>query len=212
MTPLNRGPATLVKIVDPNNENRDASFDNKFQALIVTDIEHSEIHEGDRYTVFFHNDVTNIGEMTVIAFNVPAGSKRVHMIFLGSVTALAQASIYESPSIDVDEGTQKTPINRDLNSSNTSQLTSIETTPVANEVTTMDETQAAGANITKTTELWHEDIGQSGNPLTQSGGLNRGRSEFILENAKQYAFILEALDNNDNHHNIILEWYEHQDE
>ncbi|MEE9119167.1 MAG: hypothetical protein V3U02_11340 [Calditrichia bacterium] len=193
-------------------DGRQAEFDNKFKIPIVIDSEHHEIHEGDRYTVFFENDVTNIGEMTVIAFNVPAGTKRIHMVILASVTSLTQLSLYESPSIDVDEGTQKNPVNRDLNSSNESILTSIETTPVENEVTTLDETQAAGANISKATELWHEDIGQSGNPLAVAGGLSRGQTEFILENGKQYAVILEALDNNDNHCNIILEWYEHTDE
>lgn len=200
-----------IELLDPNDNARKAKFDTKFKIPIVINVEHHEIHEGGRYTAFFHNDVTNIGEMTVIAFNIPAGTKRIHMVAIASVTSLTQFSIYESPSIDADEGTQKTPTNRDLNSSNQSILTSIETVPVANKITTMNEAQAAGANITKATEIWHEDIGQSGNPLSVAGGANRGQSEFILENGKQYAFILEALDNNDNHCNLILEWYEHTD-
>lgn len=197
-------------LYDPTG--RILKFDSKFKAAIVQEIAHSEIHEGQSFYTFFDNNMTNTGEMTVIAFNLPPGVKRMHVFFFASSTALTQVSLYESPSVDVDEGTQKDIQNRDFNSSNPSQLTSIETTPVANKVTLYDETQAAGANISKTTEKWHEDIGQSGNPATQSGGQNRGDKELILENGKQYAFIAESLDDNDNHVSLIVSWYEHTDE
>ena len=176
--------------------------------LGTIEFEHFEIHMGKSFTVSFDNDVTNTNEMSAIAFNVPDDVKKVHMIITASGTSLTQFNLYESPSIDVDEGTEKDIINRKFESVTTSILTSIETAPVANKVTTYNETQAANANITTTTEKWSETIGQSGNPISKSGGQSRGTSEFILYGGRQYVVVLKALDANDNHHNIILDWYE----
>jgi hypothetical protein len=85
----------------------------------------------------------------------------------------------------------------------------VEASPTANEVTTYNETQAASANITTTTQIYHEHLGASGNPVSALGGQTRGQTEFLLKQNTQYAIILQALDNNDNSHNIILNWYEH---
>ena len=91
-------------------------------------------------------------------------------------------------------------------------MTSIETTPVVDKVTTYDETQAVAANITKTVEIgFHEHIGQTGNPQTRSGGNKRAENEYILENGQQYIIVVESEDNNDNHHVLKLNFYEHTD-
>ena len=188
-----------------------AIIDSKSNAFVDIDAEHHFVHDGKSYTVNYHNDVTNQNEQTVIGFNVPSGTNRVHMIIEASVTSVATISLYENPSIDNGEGTEINPFNRDRNSVNTSILQSVEASPTANEVTTYDETQAAGANITTTTEILHEHIGQTGNPQTKSGGMVRGRVEIILENNQQYAIVINADDANDNHHSITLNWYESVD-
>lgn len=188
-----------------------ANVDSMSASLQVVDFEHHECHEGNCYFSSFGNDVSGGGEQTCIALNTPATGPMIHMIFDASAGLEAFASIYENPSIDVDEGTQQNPFNRNRIVLNNSIVESIETSPVTDEVTTYNETQAAGANITTTTEIFHEHIGVTGAPTTRSGGISRGRSEYILARSQQYAFCITAIDVNANHHNVRLNWYEHTD-
>ncbi len=183
-------------------------IDKKTNALITIRQAHHAIHDEQSFTTQFSNDVTNIGEMTVIALNAPAGPELIHMLVIASATAGASFLIVENPSIDVGEGTEKTPFNRFRPSIKTSTVTSIEAVPSADEVTTYNEVQANGANITTTTQIWHEDIGRTGSPVSSSAGGSRGQFEFVLKPETQYAFILIADDANDNTHNLILDWYE----
>lgn len=188
-----------------------ANIDSMSASLQIVDFEHHECHEGNCWFSSFGNDVSGAGEQTCIAFNTPASGPMIHMIFDASAGLEAFASIYENTSIDVDEGTEQNPFNRNRIDLTASIVTSIETTPVANTVTTYNETQAAGANITTTTEIFHEHIGVTGAPTTRSGGISRGRSEYILARSQQYAFCITAIDVNANHHNVRLNWYEHTD-
>ena len=174
--------------------------------------DHGQIHAGRTFTLGVSQECTNTNEMTVFAFNTPAGAKRVHMVAVATATSGSSFFILEGPSIDPDEGTsQSAPLNRDRSSSTISIVTSIKTSPVANEVTFFDLTDAASANITISvgTTLWHEDIGVTGNPQSASGGASRGQSEWPLAPSTQYAFLIRSEDNNNNTHNLILNWYEH---
>jgi hypothetical protein len=84
----------------------------------------------------------------------------------------------------------------------------VETTPVANKATSFTVVQAAGANLTTTTEIYHEDIGVTGNPAVSAGGSSRGTSEWVLKQNTQYAVVVANDDANDNTHNLVLNWYE----
>jgi len=185
-----------------------AARDNASDALQSIDLEHYKIHAGDSFVCHYSNTVTNTGEMTVIAFNTPDTARWLHLVTEFSASALAAVMLVEAPSIDVDEGADLPVFNRDRNSARTSEVTTIETVPEANKVTSYDETQAAGANITKTTQIFVHHIGSGAGPFSTGGG-QKQRDEYILKQNTQYALIIEALTDDDNVHNIMASWYEH---
>jgi len=181
-------------------------IDSATHAIETIEYEHHEIHGGNSFTCHYSNDVTNIGEMTVIAFNTANTTKWLHAIAEYESTAASYFAVYEDTSIDVDEGTQLTVYNRNRNSVTASTITSIETAPVANKATLYTEAQAAGANITTTTELSKTYLGAG--ERKSIGAAGRGSAEFVLEQNQQYAFMLVAITVDDCTHNLTLSWYE----
>ena len=178
--------------------------------------EHHEVHEGTSFTVSVSNTVTNTGEHTAIGFATPNTDKWVHLFYYGTASALSKFSICETTSVDPNEGTETAIINRHRNSSVTSTVSDITgagTGGIAtiNKVSYYDETAAAAANITETTEIYSETMGGSGNTQSKTGGQTRGRVEFILKQDTEYIILMTALDDNDNVQSIQLEWYEHTD-
>jgi hypothetical protein len=79
-----------------------------------------------------------------------------------------------------------------------------------NKMSTFDKTNAATANITTTTSLINEIIGQAaGNPAQDSqAGLARGEREWILRPGTQYCLYMKSLNANDNIHTLDIHWYE----
>ena len=179
-------------------------------ALTTIDFEHHEIHEGDHFVCHYAGEVTNNGEMTVIAFNTPDTAEWVHVVVEYTATAFARALLIEAPSIDVDDGTALLIFNRDRNNGRASGVLSIETVPVANRATSYDETQAGGANITinAANTVSEHHIGGGSGPFGTGGGQMQ-RDEYILRRNTQYAFLLEALNADTNIHNLHVSWYEH---
>ena len=152
--------------------------------------------------------------MVVVAFNVPNNAKWPHVIAAAAVTNQSRLSIIESPSIDPNEGTQLTIYNRNRNSTTASTVSSIEGTPVANKATSYDDIQSAGANITTTTTLDSVVIGVQGGASPNSagiGGFARGSQEWILDQAGQYAFMVQNLSAHANVITLEINWYEHVD-
>jgi len=184
-------------------------IDASTSALETIEYEHHEIHSGSAFTCHFYNEVTNIGEMTAIAFNTPDTAKWPHLIVSAGSTGACYVAVYEDTSIDADEGTQLAIYNRNRNSVTTATVLSIETVPVANKATSFNEAQAAAANITTTTELERDYLG-AGERKT-IGGSNRGTQEFVLEQNQQYCVLIYSLTADTVTHNITLDWYEHTD-
>jgi len=187
------------------------NIDTATYAAMTIEYEHHEIHSGSSFACHYENFCTNAGEQTVIAFNTPNTTKWLHIVAVGSCTAVTRFSIVENPTIDNDEGTQLTIYNRDRNeTTKTSGVTSIESTPVANKATSFNEAQAENANITETTQLDSIIIGSGGAGASGGiGGSARAGAEWILKQNTQYAFIAESMDANNNYHTIELTWYEH---
>jgi hypothetical protein len=83
---------------------------------------------------------------------------------------------------------------------------------VVNSMSYYDKTDAATANITTTTSLINEIIGQAaGNPAQDSqAGLARGEREreWILRPSTQYCLYMKSLNANDNIHTLDIHWYE----
>jgi len=191
-------------------ERLNLAADKATNALNTISYEHHEIHSGGSYTCHYNNTCTNTGEMTVIAFNTGNTAKWVHLVAEVSATAAAYFAVYETTSIDNGEGTALTIYNRNRNSSNTSTVSTIDATPTVGSASSYDETAAAGANITTTTELVRTYLG-AGQKVTASGGDSRGVAEFVLKQNTQYAFMVVSTTDDDNTHNIVLDFYEHTD-
>ena len=185
-----------------------ALLDRSTGALNVIDYAHHEIHGGNMYTCHYSNECTNTDEMSIVAFNTGDSPKWCHMFFAAGGTALSHMAIYESPSLTAGAGTQLAVYNRERNSTNTSLVTSIEATPVVNKATSFDETEAAAASLTTTTELMRVYMG-SGEKKAAFGGLTRGEVELVLKQDTQYAFVVTSVDDNTNFHSITMNWYEH---
>lgn len=190
----------------------DATFqplrlDRATNSIQTIEYEHHEIHAGSSFTCHFNNDVTNIGEMTGIAFNTPNTTKWIHVEVTAVATGPAYFALYEVADLDVDEGTDLAIYNRDRNSLSASTVTTIETTPEAGKATSYTEAQLAGATLSTATEIMRKYIGTAGK--AGIGGETRGTGEFILKQATQYCFVISSLTADNATHNITLDWYEH---
>ena len=185
-------------IQDPNDATRFGEFDSKFQIPVVIDVAHHEIHEGDSYIADNVVDAAGLD----LAFKIPTGTKRAHLIFQWAAESKAHIEIYEGRTWTAGSGSKVVIYNRDRNSTNTSQ-------------TQEDTTGTFGANM-----------GVVKNPTGQAGGTvihneyswsdkketvrNRDVSEFILKNNSTYLIKLTSDDGVKGLH-IALHWYEHTD-
>ena len=185
-------------------------LDKMTNATVTIGYEHHEIHDGDSFSCHYSNDCTNIGEMTLIAFNTPTCRHDLHLLFEASSTAGAYMAIYENSALDVGEGTALAIYNRNRNSSNASLVGSVVASPVIGQATSFNEAQAAGANLVTTTEIYRYYLGAAA-AGTDHPGNSRGDNEWILKRGTQYAFAVVSLTADDNTHNVILHWYEHLD-
>ena len=84
---------------------------------------------------------------------------------------------------------------------------------VVNSVSCFDKTDAAAANITTTTALVDEIIGQgAATPARDSqAGESGGQREWLLKVGTQYCLYMKSLNANDNVHTLTLSWYEYAD-
>jgi hypothetical protein len=175
--------------------------------LTIIDWPLQRVRDKKAFTTHFENDVTSIGEMTVIAFNAPAATK-MYMEFTVQSTHRGNAFVYRDTSIDVDEGTQLTVRCRNqVAPLGTSAVTSIETTPVINKLTSFNEVQAAAANITTTTKI-DQIIVPGGIGPKAIGATERPGQEFVFSDSTQVAVMLVALTNDAANHLIRVDWYE----
>lgn len=180
------------------------------EATVTQDYFHHQIHEQNGFTCSLTNTTTNIGEMTVIAFNTKKGDKHVHMLTVVSSSAGARFGIYRDPSIDVGEGTgTATVYNLDENAGKWSIVSTIDATPTVNAATYYLEAEAATANITKTIELMPLELASGSGPFAQ-GGSGGQRTELIYRSNSQYAHVLTATSDDTGTNNITLFWYEHE--
>ena len=184
-------------------------LDKATNSIQTIDYAHHEIHAGSSFTCHYsQTSPTNVGEMTMIAFNTPDSTTYIHMFAEASSTAASTFSIYEVADLDVDEGTQLTIYNRDRNSATLSTVKSIETTPVANKATSYTVAQAAGATLSTAIPIYVKYLGAAAAGADTSGE-TRDSHEFILKRNTQYAFVIANTTDDTNTHNIILNWYEH---
>lgn len=193
------GSGGTTCLTDPSDGSRLAEFDNKFKIPIFINLEHHEIHEGDSYIA--DKEVT--AASLDLAFKVPAGTKRMHLIFQWAAESKAHVEIYEGRTWTAGTGSTVTIFNRDRNTPKSSQVQ--EDTGgsfVANMAVIQDPTGQAGGTII------HDEYSWSDKKQTVR---NRDVAEFILKNDETYVVKLTSDDGAKGLH-IALHWYEHTDE
>jgi len=168
------------------------AYDDIVQSHATIDVPHKEIHEGNSYWTLYSNQL-NAGGTIEVRVQTPNTDIRGHMVITLRASLYFVSKIW-TPTTKTDVvGNRLTPINRNMNSTNTSALT-ICYTP-------------AGAQAGNPT--WPiEYVGSaSTSGKSDSGGESYGRHEINL--LKNTSFLLHVLSGaNANACSIVLDWYE----
>lgn len=169
------------------------------------DFGHHMVHEGDSYMV--HNDeLTMINTETInIAFKTPAiTTKEIHMVIEYETLIGGYIEVLEAATWTAKTGTAATPINRDRNSSNTSEILGNETT------TTFTTSNEVAIDVTTilTTNATTIYMDRAPGAQNKKAHAQRAMEEIILLADTTYVIRFTAVGNS-NSGFIRLSWYEH---
>jgi len=173
------------------------------------DYAHHEIHGGSYYHCQYHQMVSDINDRSIITFRTPDTAKHIHMFARGSGTALSNWYIWRAPTITNNTGATLPVFNRNHNSPNTSGIWDTSQNPDVQGQATFFTEITMGA-VTLGTAVENQLIGYGSGPRA-TGGETRSDEEIILLPDTLYAFEIKSLTNDDNYHDIQLNWYEHTD-
>ncbi len=169
---------------------------------------HHEIHEGDAFTCQVQQLVSDTNDRTALAFKTAAGTKRVHMFAKGTASSPAEFIIREACTVADNQGATQAVLNRQRASANATTVIDTSQNPdTAGAATYFAE--ADQAHITENGTLIYIDLLAA--EKKKGGGDTRGEAEFVLKPDTQYAFYMKSLNNDDNYHGLVLDWYEHTD-
>lgn len=184
-------------------------MDGVTQTMQTIEYEHHEIHGGDSFECCYDQMVSDTNDKSIITFRTPDTTKWLHMVASGSASALAEFIILEAPTITDNAGAVLAVYNRNRNSANISGVWDTSQNPdVQDQATFFTETTMG--NVTGGAEIWHETMGSAGTgPVRAAAGASRGTSEFMLKPNTLYAFLVNSLTDDDNYHQLCLNWYEH---
>ena len=153
--------------------------------------------------------MSDTGDKSIIAFKTDDSAKWVHVVFSAAASSAAHAYILEAPTITDDTGATLAIYNRNCNSGTTSGVWDTSVNPDV-QGQAMYFTEATMGNVTVGTELEHIHL-QAGAGNKAVGGSGRGAQEWILAPDTMYAFVIESENNDDNIHEVNVDWYEHTD-
>lgn len=183
--------------------------DSATEVAIGIDYAHHKIHDGDSYSAWYEQTVSDTGDRTIIVFRTDNTPEWGHLTMTVSATASAHASIFQGPAVVDNSGASLNIYNRDNNSPNTSVMWDSSTNPDTQGQATYF-TELTMGNVVGGAEIAHIHI-QAGNKKTV-GGIGRGTHEWILQQNTYYAFEIESENNDDNTHTITIDWFEHTNE
>ncbi len=201
VTVANDGTVTNVVAYAGNGR-----LDGITEAAVTVDYDHHKIHDGDSYTCQVGQLVSDTNDRTAIAFKAPSTSKWVHIIAKGTASSPAWFYIREGATVADNQGATQAVLNRDRNSANTSGVIDTSQNPDATGAATYFA-EADQAHVTENGTLLYQDLLAA--EKKKGGGDTRGTSELVLEPNIQYVFYLKSLNNDNNYHGIVLDWYEH---
>ena len=197
-------PESKVQVVD--DAANIVTIDPATRNLVILDQDHFQIHEGNSFSTWYEQEVSDTGDETIIAFKTSDTTKWVQIILTVSASSSAEAHIIEAPAIVDNTGAPLSVFNRDRNSATTSTIIDTSQNP---DVTgqAMFFTEVTQGNVTGGTNIAHVHL-QGGAGPKAVGGDSRGTEEWVLKQNTLYAFVIESLDMNDNVHLLELDWYE----
>ena len=174
-------------------------LDNMTKALPVIEYSHHEVHGGSSFSASANNVDLDTDDTLIIAFKTSDTMKHLHMVATMKNTSTSYAEILEAPTITNGTGSEISPTNRNRNSLKESTVSSIEASPVVNEVSINPTITADGTIIEP------EYIGVGKN---KGSSESRSLTEIILKQNTIYAFRITGLEDNGNA-TVKLVWYEH---
>lgn len=179
-------------------------------ATLTIEHAHGHIHEGKSFHVGYSvTTASSDDDVTAIMFKTPNTLNRIHLTATFNASSPAEAIINEAPTLATPAaGSDKVVLNRDRNSTETSTVASLETSPTVGSVTTMTEAEWTSVGVSAGTELEHEFHAGGEGPFAV-GGVSRGSQEWDLKQDTIYVFYLQNTGANANAHSISLDWYEH---
>jgi len=168
------------------------------------DFAHHEIHDGDSFMAY--NDELTMATTETINFafkTPPSTTKQIHMVIEYETLVGGFLEILEAATWTAQTGTAFVPLNRNRNSTNTSELLGDETTTVftANEIA-FDVTTILTTNATT---IW---LDRAPGAQNKAANVPRSISEIVLLADTTYVIRFSAIGNS-NSGFIRLSWYEH---
>lgn len=183
-----------VTIRDPKDSTKAAKLDTIAQILVGIDAVHHEIHEGDNYAIHVHDDLANNEALDIVIRAMNDNAKRMHVVFEAEVEAECEFEVFEDPTYVQGSGAAVTAVNRERNSSNTTDAQNIEVNPT----------------ITNPGTLLFATMAGSGKKI---GGRARGLEEIVLKQDASYIFrITNVSGGGDIWVSPQISWYEHSNE
>ncbi len=182
-------------------------IDDATYALISVDIPHFEIHEKKSFHCHYDQEVSDSGDKTIISFKTPNNGDFVHIIASVSSQDASRSYILESPTITDNTGAPLTVFNRFREGVlvPSGVIDTSQNPDVSDQATFF--TEVTMGNVTGGVELDSLQMVAGQGPRI-IGGRERGEEEWVLDEDTLYAFVIESLNNNNNLHNLRLDWYE----
>jgi len=193
-----------VEVVDEDGDS--IAINEDTGALGVLEFGHYQIHEGNSFSCWYEQDVSDIGDKTIIVLQTANSTTWLHLIWTASATSLSHMRMLEDPVVTDNTGETLPIYNRDRNSVKTSTV--IDTSTAANVTGQATYfTEATQGNVAGGTQLSETHLGVEQRNMAE-GGDSRGSQEWILKQGTYYAFVVESVDAEDNTQMIKLHWYE----
>jgi len=187
------------KFIYTSDVNIANTVDSATSAIITTNAEHHEIHEGDHYynEMVVHVPADDVLDIRIVA---PDTTKWIHWAIEYNTEAEFEFTMYETIAI-TNAGTALTAVNNNRNSTNTTGLTSFD------YITNVDLAAAnADTNIVSASVIGQ---GHTGSGRSQAGASFGAGGEIVFKQGLGYCLRFENASNAEKYVDWKMEWYEH---
>lgn len=187
------------------------AIDSTNNALVGVTDGHYHIHMGDSFTISVGQMVSDTNDRTAVAIKTPSGTVRLHVVATAISSAASWFYIRRGPTVVDNQGATLEVFNRDDNSGNTTGVIDTSQNPDAAGAATYFA-EADQGQYTENGTLMHSALMAGGvKSAFGGGGETRGLRERKLLPDTVYLFYIKSLTNDNNYHNLMLDWYEHTD-